>query len=93
MAIKGNIIVKFGNLGLRKNTSWAFQNEWRYWLSVAPTSIEKVLNKRENVVNRIMPILLRPKISPGSRAIVELLREKYNPTMTIMNSRLQDTIR
>ena len=40
-----------------------------------------------------MKITLSPKISDANRVIVSLLREKYNPTLTVSESSLYGTIR
>ncbi len=40
-----------------------------------------------------MEIVLSPKISEGNRAIVNLLKEKYNPDMKIHESQLKDNLR
>lgn len=40
-----------------------------------------------------MEITLNPKISDGSKTIVELLKREYNPTMIISESTLANTIR
>ena len=40
-----------------------------------------------------MQVMLSPKISDGNRTIVHLLRDRYNPSMEIIESKLLDTIR
>ena len=33
-------------MGLQKSTSWSFQSEWRYWLSVSPVSVLEAVEDR-----------------------------------------------
>lgn len=105
---EGNIRLDSLRLGLCKRKCWEFQQEWRYLIYIGLNSNNKIdtlyrVNKKKKVPDSLfaridakqfekMTVLMGPGTNESDYVIVDALKEKFNPTMTIEKSYFSEKI-